>query len=49
MTQHLRAAGLLALAAACFSAAIFAGMRDAEAKATGSEVSPAVCCIYMIF
>lgn len=48
MTQHLRAAGLLALAAACLSAAILAGVRDAEAKATGPAAS-AVCCIYLIF
>lgn len=49
MTQGLKAAGLLALAAACFSAAVLAGIRDARARSSAATASPAVCCIYLIF
>lgn len=49
MTTVIRAAGVCAIAALCFAAAVLAGVRGADARAAAVEPAPAVCCIYLIF
>lgn len=49
MTAVARAAALLIAAAVCFAAAVFFGVRGAQAQTAEAGPGPAVCCIYMIF
>lgn len=49
MTAIARAAAFLIAAAACFAAAVLAGVKGAEARTAEAGPDPAVCCIYMIF
>ncbi len=49
MSNFVRAAGVLLVAALCFVCAVAFGVRGASAHQSDASAPASVCCIYMIF